>query len=73
MVIVRRDILIVDCPFMRLLLLWSGLCSGMCAATHKTDASPSSPRSGNIMGKLLYYAQRGIREKHKSNKVLGGK
>ena len=44
-------------------LLWSGLSSGMCTDTCKTDPSPSSPISGNIPGKPLWSTQGGIRRK----------
>ena len=54
------------------LLLWSGLYSGMCIGTHKLDASPSSHSLGNVPKKLLCFTPSGIREKHKSNKGLGG-
>jgi len=54
-----------------LLLLWSGLYSGMSKGTWKMDASPSSPSWGNIPGKLFCYTLGGIREKDKSNKGLG--
>ena len=48
-----------DSPF----LLRSGLHSGMCTSTRPTDASPSSPSLGNILGNYS----------GKSNKGLGGK
>ena len=37
-----------------LLLLQSGLYLGMCIATHKMDASPSSPSLGTIPGNYCY-------------------
>ena len=56
-----------------LLLLWSGLYSGMSKGTWKMDASPSSPSFWNILRRLLCYSLAGIREKCKSNTGLGGK
>ena len=44
----------------------------MCIGTHKLDASPSSHSLGNVPKMLLSFAPSGIREKHKSNKGLGG-
>ena len=56
-----------------LLLLQSGLYSGMCMGTWKMDASASSPSLGNFLGNYSVTPQVASEEKSKSNKGFGGK
>ena len=72
MVTLRRDILIVVCPFITHCFYCGQDCTQECAQARKMDASPSSPSLGNIPGNYSVTPQVASEEKDKSNKGCGG-